>query len=56
VEKQVMPTIGSEMECTYYFVYAKPDIVLSHYDELEFKELFVSLDEWRNSKINMIIN
>ena len=22
----------------------------------EFKELFVSLDEWRNSKINMIIN
>ena len=56
VEKQVMPTIGSEVECTYYFVYSNNNSVLGHYDELDFKELFVSLREWRNSMIDLITN
>ena len=54
VEEELMTT-GSGHELNHYFVYSKPNVLLGYYDEEEFLEIFMTLDEARDKKISDII-
>ena len=45
--------VGGEIR--RYFVYVKPKVHIGHYEEDEFQELFMTKEEFRDSKIDEII-
>ena len=58
VEEEVM-TIGRGLEYRCYYVYSKPNskpnVLLGYYVEEEFNEIFMTLEEARDKKIDEII-
>jgi|694.fasta_scaffold105632_4 hypothetical protein len=54
VEEEVMST-GSGFEYRYYYVYSKPNVLLGYYDKEEFFEIFMTLEEARDKKIDDLI-
>jgi hypothetical protein len=54
VEEEVMST-NNGLEYRHYFVYSKPNVLLGYYDKEEFFEIFMTLEEARDKKIDDII-
>ena len=54
VEEEVMTT-GRGLEYRCYYVYEKPNVYIGYYDEEEFNEIFMTLEESRDKKIDEII-
>jgi len=54
VEEEVMTT-GSGQESRYYYVYSKPNVLLGYYEKEEFFEIFMTLEESRDTKINTLL-
>jgi len=54
VEEEVMLT-GDGLEYRHYYVYSKPNVLLGYFDIEEFFEIFMSLEEARDKKIEDIL-
>ena len=54
VEEEVLST-NSGQESRYYYCYSKPNVLLGYFDKEEFFEIFMTLEEARDKKIDKII-
>jgi hypothetical protein len=54
VEEEVLST-NSGQESRYYYCYSKPNVLLGYYDKEEFLEIFMTLEEARDKKIDILI-
>jgi hypothetical protein len=54
VEEEVMLT-GNGLDYRHYYVYSKPNVLLGYFDKEEFFEIFMTLEEARDKKIDDII-
>jgi len=54
VEEEVMST-GSGLEYRYYYVYSKPNVLLDSFEGVDFTDIFMTLQEARDKKIDDIL-
>ena len=54
VEEEVMAT-GAGFEYRYYYVYSKPNVLLDSFEGEDFTDIFMTLEEARDKKIDDIL-